>query len=531
MRRLLGIAAVLVAAVALVVVGTAAGGGSSDGSYEVRAIFRNAFSVIPGEDVKVAGVRVGRIKSLDVTPQQTAAVVLDITNKGFQDFRADAECTIRPQSLIGEKFVECTPTQPRGAGRAEAPPLERITHGDGKGQYLLPVDRTRRPVDIDLVANTLRLPYRERLTILLNEFGTAVAGRGEDLRKVIRNADPALAQTDRVLQILGDQNKVLADLARDSDAVLAPLAEQRRHVAGFVSHAGAVAQATAEKQADLERNLQKLPEFLRQLTPTMQRLGTLSEQGAPVLRDLGAQATSINRLVRQMGPFARSATPALETLGEASVPGRKALVKAKPIVRDLRDFGSEVQPLSQNLRALLTSVRDTGGIERALDYIFYQAAAVNGFDAYGHYLRAQLVVNLCSVYATKPDPACSAKFSNTGSSRSARAALASKDEGRTPALAREDALLRGLSLTDILGGRAEDERQASRPGKGRRAPALSLPQQLLPGAATPAPAQSAPGGDQTVTTGPKTPAAPSTPPSQPGQNAVGALLDYLLGGP
>jgi ABC-type transporter Mla subunit MlaD len=527
MRRLIGIAAVLVAAVALVVVGTAAGGKDDGGSYEVRAIFRNAFSVIPGEDVKIAGVKVGKIKSLDVTPQQTAAVVLDITNPGFQDFRADAECTIRPQSLIGEKYVECTPTQPRAAGQAEAPPLKRIARGDGKGQYLLPVDRTRRPVDVDLVANTLRLPYRERLTILLNEFGTAVAGRGEDLRRVIRNADPALAQTDRVLQILGDQNRVLADLARNSDAVLAPLARQREHVAGFVAHANDVAQATADKQADLERNLQKLPEFLRQLTPTMQRLGTLSEQGAPVLRDLGAQATSINRLVRQMGPFARSATPALKTLGEASVPGRKALVKAKPIVGDLKRFGSQIQPLSQNLRALLTSVKDTGGIERALDYIFYQAAAINGFDAYGHYLRAQLVVNLCSVYATKPDPACSAKFSGTGSSRSARAALGSKDDGRTPALAREDALLRGLSLTDILGGKAKDDRSSSQAKGG--GPALSLPQQLLPGSA-PAPAQGGAGSGQPVTTGPKTP-VPSAPAGGSGQNAVGALLDYLLGGP
>ena len=83
----------------------------------MRAIFKNAFSVIPGEDVKIAGVKVGKIESLDVTPDQKAAVVFTITRPGFDDFRTDAECTIRPQSLIGEKFVECTPTQPRPAGQ------------------------------------------------------------------------------------------------------------------------------------------------------------------------------------------------------------------------------------------------------------------------------------------------------------------------------------------------------------------------------------------------------------------------------
>ena len=34
-----------------------------------------------------------------------------------------------------------------------------------------------------------------------------------------------------------------------------------------------------------------------------------------------------------------------------------------------------------------------------MDYIFYQVAAVNGFDAFGHYLRAGLIVNQCSSYA------------------------------------------------------------------------------------------------------------------------------------
>ena len=46
--------------------------------------------------------------------------MLDITKPGFQDFRTDAECTIRPQSLIGEKFVECTPTAAARRGRRRA---------------------------------------------------------------------------------------------------------------------------------------------------------------------------------------------------------------------------------------------------------------------------------------------------------------------------------------------------------------------------------------------------------------------------
>ena len=87
----------------------------------MRAIFDNAGFVIPGEDVKIAGVKVGKIDSLDVTPDFKAAVVLDITEPGYQDFRSDASCIVRPQNLIGERFVECKPTQ-RALGRPPQPP-------------------------------------------------------------------------------------------------------------------------------------------------------------------------------------------------------------------------------------------------------------------------------------------------------------------------------------------------------------------------------------------------------------------------
>src|SRR3954468_1204853 len=101
MRRVLGIAVVLVFAGVLIALATGASNGGG-GDYKVRAIFQNAFSLVPGEDVKIAGVKVGKIQSLDVTADQKAAVVLNIKKPGFEDFRTDAGRTIRPHSLIAE---------------------------------------------------------------------------------------------------------------------------------------------------------------------------------------------------------------------------------------------------------------------------------------------------------------------------------------------------------------------------------------------------------------------------------------------
>jgi ABC-type transporter Mla subunit MlaD len=515
MRRILGIALTLslCAAGLLLATGASDGGGSG---YKVRAIFNNAFSVIPGEDVKIAGVKVGKIESLDVTPDQKAAVVLRIDLAGFGDWRKDATCTIRPQSLIGEKFVECTPTQPHPVGTPPPPLLPEDP--DHSGEHLLPASQTSRPIDIDLLNNILRLPYRERLSIILNELGTGLAGRGADLNQVIRNADPALKETDKVLKLLAGENKVLRDLARDSDASLAPLARERAKVADFVDKAGNTAQATAEKSAAFEQNIQKLPAFLRQLKPTMVRLGALSDEMSPVLEDLGSQAPAINRFIIALGPFSKSATPSLTSLGDASVVGRKALVASKPIAQDLKTFGTEIKPLSGNLSALLTSLRDTGGIERLMDYLFYQVAAINGFDSYGHYLRAQLIVNTCTTYAIQNNPSCTANFSG-GSARAASA----DDSIRSPRLVREDRVLRGESVAQVLGRTKASGKKRSK--TSRRSPAgpgaIALPPALLPGAG-------ADSGSAPPATGAATQTGSS--PQAPQQDPAGALLDYLLGG-
>jgi ABC-type transporter Mla subunit MlaD len=178
--------------------------------YFVRAIFDNASTLVTGEDVKIAGVPVGVISDLDVTGENKAAVTLRIDDSKFVPWKADASCKIGSQGLIGEKFVDCEP------GSTPAQPLARIEDGDGEGERLLPVERTSSPVDLDLVNDIMRLPYRQRFAILLTEFGTGLAGRGGDLNEVIHRANPALRETDEVLKILADQNRTLAKLTRCS---------------------------------------------------------------------------------------------------------------------------------------------------------------------------------------------------------------------------------------------------------------------------------------------------------------------------
>ena len=406
--RVLAVVAVLAVCAAVAII--AAGATAGDGAYKVRAIFDNAGFLVAGEDVKVAGVKVGVIDSLTVTEDFKAAVVMDIQDPGYRDFRADASCIVRPQGLIGEKYVECEPTQERAAGAPAPAALGRIASGPGEGQYLLPVTNTQKATDLDLVNDIMRLPYRERFSIILNELGTGVAGRGNDLDEVIRRAAPALKETDEVLAILARQNRTLADLARDADTVLAPLARDRARVAGAIENAGEVAQATAERRGALADDLERLPPFLRELEPTMARLGSLSDAMTPVLDDLGRAAPDVNRVVEGLGPFSDSATTSLVSLGDATEIGTPAVQGALPIVKDLRSFAKVADPVGAKLSSLLRSFEGSNGIESLMDFLLYSTTAVNGFDTYGHYLRARLLVNTCSTYTVNRLELCSSNF-------------------------------------------------------------------------------------------------------------------------
>ncbi len=85
----------------------------------------------------------------------------------------------------------------------------------------------------------------------------------------------------------------------------------------------------------------------------------------------------------------------------------------------MKTLGSAAKPFSSSLSELFTSLRDTGGLERLLDFIFVGAGDTNGYDALGHFLRAELVANTCLTYASRSGVRLQRQlFSTTGASLS-----------------------------------------------------------------------------------------------------------------
>lgn len=413
-RRIVVSVAVFVAAVC---VGAALGAGGDDddgGKYLVRAVFDNASFVIPGEDVKVAGVTVGSIDSLDVDDRNRAVVVLRIDDPAFRPFRKDATCRIGLQSLIGEQFVECDPTKVRGGDRAPAPELPAIRDGrPGAGQHLLPVAQTETPVGVDLLNDIMRVPQQQRLPLIISELGAGLAGNGQALNAAIKRASPVLKQADDLVATLASQNKMLGRLVDQSDAILAPLAKRRKDLGQFVVQAGDAASATAKQGEALEASFARFPAFLRELGPAVDRLGAFSDQATPAIRNLSSQAASVNASVQRLGPLAQKALPTFKSLGKVADEGRAIFPKLKPHADQINALATALQPAAKDLAALSTSFDQTGGIESLMSLFYFYTGAINGEDASGHYTRTSVIVNTCvdRFYTRDVEaPPCDANF-------------------------------------------------------------------------------------------------------------------------
>jgi virulence factor Mce-like protein len=429
MRRLTSIVLVLAAVIAAVVVVTGQAR-SAGGTYTVRAIFDDASFAATGEDVRIAGANVGSITSLGVTSGKKAAVTITVDDSRFAPFYANAHCAIRPQSLIGEEYVDCTP------GTSHAKALSKIDHGPGSGDFYLPVQRTSSPIDTDIVQDISTEPVRESLAVIINEFGTGLAARGPELNRVIHRANPALANTDKVVKILARQDHTLANLASSSAHVLGPLTRERRQIQGFVIGANQTAVASAREAANIDATFKKFPSFLRQLRPLMKDLGTLADQGTPVLNQLGQAAGPLGSQFEQLTPFAKSARTALIDLGSASAQAQPALVASQPLADQLLKVGTQAKPASKSLATLLTSFDRSGGIEQLMNVLYEGTSAANGYNALGHYVRVEPLTSNCTRFSISRLATCKANFTNghQGPSSSKQSASATSAAQSTAAL-------------------------------------------------------------------------------------------------
>jgi len=104
--------------------------------YEIYALFSNTGGIKTGSTVVLAGVEVGRVKSISLENYQAKITLLLQPEVKIQE---DAIASIKTKGLVGEKYIEITP----GGSNEFIPPGGRIRE-------------TQPPVDLeDLISKIL----------------------------------------------------------------------------------------------------------------------------------------------------------------------------------------------------------------------------------------------------------------------------------------------------------------------------------------------------------------------------------------
>ena len=302
-------------------------------TYRLSVQVPDAQSLVPGNEVRIAGVRVGSLESIEPVQEPSGAVhaKLDLKLEGQVDpLPVDSTVIVRAKSALGLKYLEIVKgSSSKGYAAGSTVPLS-AAHPE--------------PVDIDQLLNTFDTPTRIAIQENLTEFGTALGGRGVDLNQAIGELRPLLARLQPVAANLSSPQTELGRFFRALEATAAEVAP--------------VAETQAQLFVALDSTFGALAGVAR---PFIQE--TISE--TPPTLDVA------NRALPVITPFLNDSTalfadlkPGVEALRTSSPIIADALAKGVPALEQSPQLNAQLPPTAQSLADFSADAGVRAGIDR-----------------------------------------------------------------------------------------------------------------------------------------------------------------------
>lgn len=375
-RQAIAIAAVAVLGATGAGVAAAQASDAWGGGLVMVAEFADASPLLVGNEVKSGGAPIGEVLALD-TDHGVAQVTLRIDNAGLP-VHEGAHATIRPVSLLGERFVDLD------RGVPSAPAIE-----DGA---VLPVSQTVTNTDLDQVLNSVDDPTGESLAMLVTTLGQGVQGNGANTNETLRALTPALTDTQGFASVLQDQNALLNGLVDKVTPVAESLATDRgKSLDGLVGSADQLLKATADRQQQLEGTIGELPGALASARTTLDHVTGTANATTPTLGSLRPTTDNLVAISDELQHFSDSLDPALASAQPVLDRGRELLDSARPVVGDLRKAGPDLRATTAGARPVVEQL--SGNLDNVFNFIRFWAMTTNGHDGLSNYFRTVSVVN------------------------------------------------------------------------------------------------------------------------------------------
>ena len=258
--------------------------GSGD-SY--RAAFTEAGGIRKDDDVRIAGVKVGKVTGIEL---EGSHVRVDFKVTGVAAFGPQTGASIRMKTLLGQKYVAL---QPKGAG--QMPPDSEIPLGRTVSSYDIvdafsDLTTTTERIDTGALAQSLDVmatefrdsPAHVKSALSgLSRLSRTIASRDEELRTL-------LSRANSVSSTVASRNDVTARLIKDADLLLVELAARREAIHTLFTNTSDLAiQLTGlvrDNRAALKPALDQLTKVLAVLTKHEQDLDQTIARMAPFTR-------------------------------------------------------------------------------------------------------------------------------------------------------------------------------------------------------------------------------------------------------
>jgi phospholipid/cholesterol/gamma-HCH transport system substrate-binding protein len=349
---------------------------SGGASNNYRLMFENGGQLVTGNEVLIGGVPVGTIDEIKLNDDGLAEIDVSLDRR----LHEGSSAVIRRTSLSGiaNRYISITP------GPDNAPELP-------EGGTITQVDTTA-PVDLDQLFNTLREPERKALQDIIQGSADVYDGRGAEANQTYRYLSPSLVATDRLLQELGRDERVLTDFLVNGASVVSAVAERRDDVAGLVSNSNEALGAIASQNRAFDRALVALPPALRQANTTFFNLRLALDDLDPLVNTSKTATEDLAPFLRQLRPVVKKSVPVFRDLRHATDRKGKS--------NDLADAAADLAPLEARASTAIPAA--VAAMQEGDDELqFFRpyapdiAAIFSGltraagyYDADGHYIRA-----------------------------------------------------------------------------------------------------------------------------------------------
>ena len=283
--------------------------------YHFTAYFANADNLKPNSAVRIAGVEVGKVKSVEAADPKTgeAKVDMEIMDKGLP-LHKDAQVKVRPRIFLeGNMFVDIQP------GTPESPIL--------KSGGSIPASQTAAPVQFEQVLRVLQRDTRSDLQTLLQEFAKGLDGGGaQAFNRSIPYWTPAYKYGSLANDAtLGTQPHDLSKLVRAQGKVFRSLSSDEQALGDLVTNLNTTFAAFASQDQNLRAAIPALDNVIK--------------VGSPALASLNDSLPSLRQFARDALPATKSSLPTIEKSMPFVTQARALVSKA-----ELRGLAADLRP-------------------------------------------------------------------------------------------------------------------------------------------------------------------------------------------